>query len=151
MGTLMGETLSFKVFLRSQIKRRERKKRERKDDRIKENVRRFLLDRECADLGNLKLKISKLFPEITDKEYFLSWTDADNDNVTIASDDELAIAIMELSGPVYPFHVNVKNVKKHKRIEHIAGRDDKGMKSKKKKTYGVKTGKGHGKDAYSKK
>merc|ERR1712212_1302584 len=111
MGTLMGETLSFKVFLRSQIKRRERKKRERKDDRIKENVRRFLLDRECADLGNLKLKISELFPEITDKEYFLSWTDADNDNV--------------------------KNVKKHKRIEHIAGRDDKGMKSKK-KTYGVK-------------
>merc|ERR1712179_507654 len=144
---VMGETLSFKVFLRYQNTKGERKKRERKDDGIKENVRRFVLDREFADLGNMKLKISELFPEITDKEYFLSWTDADNDNVTIASDDELAIAIKEMSGPVYPIHINVRNVKKHKRNENNAGRNDNIIKSRKKKTCGVKTGKGHGKDA----
>merc|ERR1712013_744432 len=140
---VMGETLSFKVFLRSQLnknKKEGRKEKEKKDGGIKEDVRRFVLDRESADLGKLKLKIA-------DKDYFLTWTDCENDNVTIASDDDLSIAIMEMPGPVYLIQINVK---KHNRITNTFGLDDKGINSRKKKRYGLKTaysGKGHGKDA----
>ena len=146
----MGETLSFKVFLRSQLnknKKEGRKEKEKKDGGIKEDVRRFVLDRESADLGKIKLKISECYPELADKDYFLTWTDCENDNVTIASDDDLTIAIMEMPGPVYSIQINVK---KHNRITNTFGLDDKGIKSRKKKRYGLKTeysGKGHGKDA----
>ena len=86
---MMGETLSFKVFLRSQSNKNKKggkKEKEKKDGGIKEDVRRFVLDRESADLGKIKLKISECYPELADKDYFLTWTDSENDNVTIASD-----------------------------------------------------------------
>ncbi len=33
--------------------------------------------------------------------YSLSWVDADDDDVVVASDEELVIALTEMKGPVY--------------------------------------------------
>ena len=37
-----------------------------------------------------------------------SWVDSDGDEVTIASDDELVIALTEMTGPVYKINISIK-------------------------------------------
>ena len=40
--------------------------------------------------------------------YISSWVDSDGDEVTIASDDELVIALTEMTGPVYKINISIK-------------------------------------------
>ena len=40
-----------------------------------------------------------------DAEFSVSWTDCDEDMVTIATDEELMIALTEMTGPLYKLHL----------------------------------------------
>ena len=40
--------------------------------------------------------------------FSVSWTDGDGDKVTIATDEELIIALTEMTGPLYKLTVNLK-------------------------------------------
>jgi len=53
-----------------------------------------------------------VFPSLTRKDFNITWVDADGDEVTIASDEELMIALGELTGPVYKISIVVKGEKK---------------------------------------
>ena len=43
-----------------------------------------------------------------DAEFSVSWTDCDEDMVTIATDEELMIALTEMTGPLYKLHLTQK-------------------------------------------
>merc|ERR1711887_513231 len=49
--------------------------------------------------------------------FSVSWTDEDGDKVTIASDEELSIALTEMTGPVYKLVVNIKTQKKDEKTK----------------------------------
>merc|ERR1719320_845889 len=57
-----------------------------------------------------------VFPLLKQKIFTISWTDEDGDMVTIASDEELIIALTEMSGPVYKLDINIKSAKKSEDI-----------------------------------
>jgi len=78
-----------------------------------QEIRRFLVDQEVAsNLTYLKQKIASLFPELRRSEPLLSWVDEDGDEVVVASDEELELALASLSGPVYKFKVMLANKKR---------------------------------------
>jgi len=60
----------------------------------------------------LQEKLCLVFPQLKQKIFSISWTDEDGDMVTIATDEELIIALTEMPGPVYKLTVNIKSVKK---------------------------------------
>ena len=78
-----------------------------------QEIRRFLVDQEVAsNLTYLKQKIASLFPELRRSEPLLSWVDEDGDEVVVASDEELELALASLPGPVYKFKVMLANKKR---------------------------------------
>lgn len=105
---IMANKVSFKVCLNS-LKRGNKWKEKNK---CETQGRRFVLDKDGVNLTTLQLKICQIFPDLSQKAYFLSWADEDRENVTIATDDELEIALMEMTGPVYKLDVNVMETKK---------------------------------------
>merc|ERR1719317_1892027 len=60
--------------------------------------------------------MSLVFPLLKQKMFTISWMDEDGDMVTIASDEELVIALTEMSGPVYKLIIDIKSEKKSKDI-----------------------------------
>ena len=50
-----------------------------------------------------------MFPQLNQKIFSVTWTDEDGDMVTIATDEELIIALTEMPGPVYKLKVDVKS------------------------------------------
>ena len=79
----------------------------------KQETRRFLVSQEVAgSLVYLKQKIATLFPAFRRSEPVLSWVDEEGDEVVVASDEELEIALAALPGPVYKFRVRLTDTKK---------------------------------------
>ena len=78
-----------------------------------QETRRFLVGQEVASsLIYLKQKIATIFPAFRRSEPVLSWVDEDGDEVVIASDEELEVALAALPGPVYKFGVKLADARK---------------------------------------
>merc|ERR1712226_639426 len=78
-----------------------------------QETRRFLVGQDVASsLVYLKQKIATLFPALRRSEPVLSWVDEDGDEVVVASDEELEVALAALPGPVYKFRVRLMDTKK---------------------------------------
>jgi len=72
-------------------------------------VRRFQVDKEVSSSYEyIHQKLAAVFPDIARKIFALNWTDKDGDVVTIASDEDLIIALTEMEGPLYKLNVVVK-------------------------------------------
>merc|ERR1711915_764619 len=96
---MSAEIVSYKVFL--------------KDKENAEEVRRFGVDKEVStSFTYLQEKLCTVFPQLKQKIFSVNWTDEDGDNVTIGMDEELIIALTEMSGPVYKLIVLIKNEEK---------------------------------------
>merc|ERR1711936_1283756 len=82
----------------------------------------------------LQQKIYQLFPDLSTKKHFLSWTDEDGDAITISNDEDFQIALTEISGPIYKVDVNVTGTKKlekdakdkHSDIEDVKSAKERG-------------------------
>merc|ERR1712012_921349 len=93
----MGDNVSFKVFY----------KKEGEDE-----VRRFVIDKNVStSFDYLVGKLEMVFPGLKGAQYSVCWSDADGDNVTITSDEELIIALTEMTGPLYKLTVSAKKSK----------------------------------------
>merc|ERR1712198_679362 len=78
-----------------------------------QETRRFLVSEEVvSSLVYLKQKIATLFPDFRRTEPVLSWVDEDGDEVAVASDEELEVALAALPGPVYKFRVKLADTRK---------------------------------------
>ena len=78
-----------------------------------QETRRFLVGQDVASsLVYLTQKIATLFPALRRSEPVLSWVDEDGDEVVVASDEELQVALAALPGPVYKFRVRLMDTKK---------------------------------------
>ena len=87
-----------------------------------EEVRRFMISKDMTNnFDNLKEKLVVVFPQLNGKNISITWTDADGDNVTIASDEELMIAMSEMTGPVYKISIQVKGEKKVEEEKNSTG------------------------------
>ena len=76
-------------------------------------VRRFTIDKEVSsNFSYLREKLMMVFPELQTKKFSILWTDTDGDNVTIANDEELAIALTEVTGSVLKITIAAKDVKR---------------------------------------
>merc|ERR1712227_450024 len=95
----MGDNVSFKVYLKT-------------GEEQEEEVRRFVIDKGAStSYDYLVGKLEVVFPQIKTSTFSIHWTDEDGDNVTITSDEELIIALTEMSGPLYKLRVNIKKTK----------------------------------------
>merc|ERR1712013_541526 len=96
----MAESVSFKVVLKDE-----------------NEWRRFVVDKEVStSFSSLQETLSLVFPLLKQKMFTISGMDEDGDMVTIASDEELIIALTEMSGPVYKLIINIKSEKKSEDI-----------------------------------
>merc|ERR1711971_1168541 len=78
-----------------------------------QETRRFLVGQEVASsLIYLKQKIATIFPAFRRSEPVLSWVDEDGDEVVVASDEELEVALAALPGPVYKFRVRLADTRR---------------------------------------
>jgi len=90
----MGDNVSFKVFLKN---------------KEEQEVRRFVIDKNVStSFDYLVGKLRVIFPQIQASVFTVGWTDEDGDQVTITSDEELIIALTEMTGPLYKLTVTVK-------------------------------------------
>jgi len=98
----MPENVSFKVYLLPDPASQEGNE--------PNEVRRFVVDREVStSFTYLQEKLVTVFPSLgADVQFSVSWTDLDGDKVIIASDEELIIALTEMTGPVYKLAVTIK-------------------------------------------
>jgi len=96
----MADGVSFKGFLKSSTPG-------------ESEVRRFLVDKDVSsNFVYLQEKVATVYPTLKHKLFNISWVDSDGDEVTIASDDELVIALTEMTGPVYKINISIKGEKK---------------------------------------
>lgn len=100
--------VNFKVFLRENSKE---PKEAQEGTKSVQEVRRFQVDKDVStSFTYLTEKIVSLFPRLRREPFTLSWTDEDGDEVVIGSDDELVIALTEMSGPLYKLSATIKNI-----------------------------------------
>merc|ERR1712018_333345 len=79
-----------------------------------QETRRFLVGQDVASsLVYLKQKIATLFPALRRSEPVLSWVDEDGDEVVVASDEELEVALAALPAPVFKFRVRLTDTGKY--------------------------------------
>lgn len=72
-------------------------------------VRRFQVDKDVSSsFAYLQQKLASVFPDISRKVFSITWVDTDNDIVTIATDEDLIIALTEMEGPLYRINIVVK-------------------------------------------
>ncbi len=127
----------------------------RYDVNVSPEVRRFCIDRDVStNLGKwrhletfvpkpssftslytlfaayLQGKLVSLFPPLRREQYTVTWTDNDDDTVTIGSDEELVIALTDMKGPVYKVTVIVKDKKRQEKesMENSKGEVHEGIK-----------------------
>merc|ERR1712110_275227 len=81
-------------------------------------TRRFVLD-EATRCNNLQQKIASIFPALDQREPVLSWLDDEGDEVTIANDEEMKLALAAMTGPVHKLRVRLGGKKRGD--EHQAG------------------------------
>ncbi len=107
----MSNGVSFKAFLRG-------------GGGEEDEVRRFAVDKEVSTSHcYLVEKLAAVFPTLKDKVFTVTWVDADGDNVVVANDEDLMIALTEMTGPVYKLRVAVKG-KKAAETDKTAGEGD---------------------------
>ena len=71
-------------------------------------VRRIGIDRDVStSVEYLKEKLVSIFPVLarTKTRFSMMWRDEENDWITIRTDDDLVIALTEMSGPVYRLYI----------------------------------------------
>ena len=92
----MAESVSFKITFKS--------------EKVGEpEVRRFLLDNEKSkDFDFLQQKIISIFPVLKNKLISITWTDNDGDHVTISNNEDLMIALNEMTGTL--LKLNIKSM-----------------------------------------
>ena len=96
------EELELKVYL--------------KQEREKDEVRRFKVDREAST--NYKYLVSELrhiFTQLKSSSFSVSYFDEEGDELTIATDRELTKAFNQMTGPLYRLTINLESEKKRKR------------------------------------
>ena len=83
-------------------------------DGAHDEIRRFAVSRDVAtSFVYLKAKLVQLFAALKDNvDYAVTWTNGDGDEIVVAGDEELIIALSEMTGPVYRLNVVVKGAKK---------------------------------------
>lgn len=102
----MGD-VSFKVYL--------------KDPAGTEEVRRFVVDKAVStSLDHITKKLVSIFPKLEKQMFSVTWTDEDGDCVTIASDEELALSLTEMAGPLYKLTVIVRADSNTEQVEEEA-------------------------------
>ena len=102
----MAAKVSFKVYLQ--------------DPSVEEGaeVRRFLVDKAVStSLILIREKLVTVFPILADHDFSISWKDAEGDNITVDSDNELILAMTELAGPVYKLTATVGGTRKSQQQE----------------------------------
>merc|ERR1711892_1037254 len=96
----MTDNVSFKVVLKD-------------EENTETELRRFVVDKDVSSsFPYLQEKLCLVFPQLKQKIFSITWSDEDGDIVTIATDEELIIALTEMRGPVYKLCVNAKSMKK---------------------------------------
>ena len=53
------------------------------------------------DFARLSEKMAELMPKLRERSFVLTWTDSDGDEVTVADDESLGIALSQANGPLY--------------------------------------------------
>ncbi len=80
------------------------------------DVRRFSLHPDDAgSISRLRRRLARAFqeePEVVRHDWRLLWTDADGDEVTADTNEDLWLALEEMEGPVYRFRVAVDKGRK---------------------------------------
>merc|ERR1711915_705884 len=91
----MEDSVSYKAFLAMG------------PEKIDTEVRRFVVEKNVStSFTYLKEKLASMFPSLGPRaDFVVSWTDSDGDMVTIATDEELMIALTEMPGPLYRLHL----------------------------------------------
>jgi len=62
------------------------------------------------ELNQLKKKLAEIFPSLNEN-FDITWLDTEGDTVTIGSDEELIMALKEMTGPVYKITVHPRGKK----------------------------------------
>lgn len=102
----MAETVSFKVSLRNS------------GEKTDPEMRRFVVDFGInKTFSCLLAKLCSVYPRLNNQVLNVTWKDGEDDLVTISTDEELMIALTEMSGPVYKLNLQVTGIKE------TAGRD----------------------------
>merc|ERR1711971_1053704 len=84
-----------------------------------QGTRRFVLNEDTANsFSNLQQKLTSIFPALDQREPLVSWLDDERDEVRIANDEELRLALAAMPGPVIKLRVRLGGKKKS---EHEAG------------------------------
>jgi sequestosome 1 len=101
MDSATSNTVSFKVYLRCASKA------------VDEEVKRFVVDRDVStSFAYLQEKLVAVFPAaLRTRQFQVTWKDDDEDEVTIATDEELILALTEMKGPTYKIVCNIKDRK----------------------------------------
>jgi sequestosome 1 len=95
VDTMNGEQVSYKVTLLSN-----------QDNETKSEVRRFVVPQDCStSMVYLKEKLRSIFGRQLENGMKITWRDEDGDDVCIESDEELVIALHEMTGPLYKLAV----------------------------------------------
>ena len=64
-------------------------------------VRRFLVSQELVgNFQHLQRKLATVFPKLGQQNFSVFWRDSEGDDITIASDEDLLIALGEMEGSV---------------------------------------------------
>merc|ERR1712172_11556 len=78
-----------------------------------QETRRFVLNEDTANsFVNIQQKLTSIFPALDQREPWVSWLDDDGDEVMIANDEELKLALAALLGPVIKLRVRQGGKKK---------------------------------------
>merc|ERR1712018_230508 len=73
-----------------------------------EETRRFVLNEDTASrFSDLEQKITSIFPALDQREPVVSWLDEEGDEVRIANDEELKLALAAMTGPVFKLRVRL--------------------------------------------
>ena len=91
------DIVSFKAFLQDP---------QNKDE---SEVRRFVMEKTIStSFSSLQERLCEVFQDLDENMFSITWSDMDEDMVTITSDEELSIALEEMVGPVYKLVVMKK-------------------------------------------
>merc|ERR1712110_984956 len=98
VDTMNGDQVSYKVALLAN--------QDNKAGETKSEVRRFVVPQDCStSMVYLKEKLRSIFGRQLENGMKITWRDEDGDDVCIESDEELVIALHEMTGPLYKLAV----------------------------------------------
>merc|ERR1712226_831325 len=73
-----------------------------------QETRRFVLNEDTASrFSDLKTKITSIFPALDQRKPVVSWLDKEGDEVRIANDEEMKLALAAMTGPVFKLRVRL--------------------------------------------